>query len=87
MQINPWIGAALLVFRDVAEGGRFELPIPVKVCRFSRPVHSTTLPPLQFLGSTAHKFRINKLLSDFKSFQIFFNSLLLVNGEKLGGNM
>ncbi len=30
-----------------AEGGRFELPRPLRACRFSRPVHSTALPPLQ----------------------------------------
>src|SRR5579862_5777103 len=31
----------------VAERGRFELPEPVKVQRFSRPPQSTTLPPLR----------------------------------------
>ncbi len=31
----------------MAERGRFELPEPVKVQRFSRPPHSTTLPPLR----------------------------------------
>ena len=31
----------------VAEGERFELSIPVKACRFSRPVHSTALPTLR----------------------------------------
>jgi hypothetical protein len=31
----------------VAERVRFELTSPVKGLRFSRPVHSTTLPPLQ----------------------------------------
>ena len=29
------------------DGERFELSIPLQVCRFSRPVHSTTLPPVQ----------------------------------------
>ena len=31
----------------MAERVRFELTRPVKVCRFSRPVHSTALPPLR----------------------------------------
>ena len=31
----------------MAEGGRFELPIPLRVCRISSAVHSTTLPPLR----------------------------------------
>ncbi len=31
----------------MAERGRFELPEPVKVQRFSRPPQSTTLPPLR----------------------------------------
>ena len=34
-------------FKKVAEGERFELSIPVKACRFSRPVHSTALPTLR----------------------------------------
>ena len=33
--------------RNLAEGGRFELPIPLRVCRISSAVHSTTLPPLR----------------------------------------
>ena len=33
--------------RGMAERGRFELPEPVKVQRFSRPPQSTTLPPLR----------------------------------------
>ena len=31
----------------LAERVRFELTSPVKGCRFSRPVHSTALPPLR----------------------------------------
>ena len=31
----------------VAERGRFELPIPLRVCRISSAVQSTTLPPLR----------------------------------------
>ena len=30
---------------------RFELSIPLRVCRFSRPVHSTALPPVQYANS------------------------------------
>ncbi len=33
----------------MAERGRFELPIPLRVCRISSAVHSTTLPPLRTL--------------------------------------
>src|SRR3954471_15794909 len=28
------------------ERGRFELPLPLRADRFSKPAHSTTLPPL-----------------------------------------
>jgi hypothetical protein len=31
----------------LAERGRFELPKLLRACRFSRPVHSTALPPLR----------------------------------------
>ena len=31
----------------VAEEVRFELTKDLRLCRFSRPVHSTTLPPFQ----------------------------------------
>src|SRR5271157_5953920 len=34
---------------DMAEREGFEPPIPFQVCRFSRPVPSTTRPPLQLL--------------------------------------
>ena len=34
---------------NLAEREGFEPPIPVKVCRFSRPVPSTARPPLQLL--------------------------------------
>ena len=30
-----------------AERGRFELPLPFQADRFSKPAHSTTLPPLR----------------------------------------
>ena len=42
----------LLTSFDLAERVRFELTRPVRVRRFSRPVHSTALPPLrgQFSG-------------------------------------
>gem|GEM_PF-6747897 len=30
-----------------AERGRFELPRSLRLCHFSKVVHSTTLPPLQ----------------------------------------
>ncbi|MDB5304124.1 MAG: hypothetical protein JWM97_1673 [Phycisphaerales bacterium] len=32
---------------NVAERGRFELPLPFRADRFSKPAHSTTLPPLR----------------------------------------
>src|SRR5215469_18925214 len=34
--------------RNLAEREGFEPPIPFRVCRFSRPVPSTTRPPLRF---------------------------------------
>jgi hypothetical protein len=37
----------------LAERVRFELTEPVKVQRFSRPPHSTTLPPLRNLYQTS----------------------------------
>src|SRR5688572_32312204 len=39
---------------DVAEGVGFEPTSPVRGCRFSRPVHSTALPPLRGCGMGAH---------------------------------
>jgi hypothetical protein len=35
------------LLRSLAERGRFELPIGFRLCRFSKPVPSTTQPPLQ----------------------------------------
>ena len=41
----------ILIFqRELAEREGFEPPIPLRVCRISSAVHSTTLPPLQFRG-------------------------------------
>src|SRR4051812_46849453 len=31
----------------ITERGRFELPLPLRADRFSKPAHSTTLPPLR----------------------------------------
>ena len=36
-----------ILFRKLAERGRFELPIGLHLCRISSAVHSTTLPPLR----------------------------------------
>src|ERR1700677_2985546 len=33
--------------KNGTERGRFELPLPFRADRFSKPAHSTTLPPLQ----------------------------------------
>ena len=38
-----------------AERGRFELPLPFRADRFSKPAHSTTLPPLQETSLTPAK--------------------------------
>ncbi len=43
-ELDNWDKEAAGVF--LAERVRFELTSPVKDCRFSRPVHSTALPPL-----------------------------------------
>src|ERR1035437_4896460 len=40
----PW---PVYRYRSLAERGRFELPVPVKVRPLSRRVRSTTLPPLR----------------------------------------
>src|SRR5277367_1491233 len=32
---------------EETERGRFELPLPLRADRFSKPAHSTTLPPLR----------------------------------------
>jgi hypothetical protein len=34
----------------LTERGRFELPLPLRADRFSKPAHSTTLPPLRGAG-------------------------------------
>ncbi len=48
----------------MAERGRFELPKLLRACRFSRPVHSTALPPLRRRGSArhAHSIRLQRRL-------------------------
>src|SRR5882762_4937068 len=38
----------------LAERVRFELTSPVRGCRFSRPVHSTALPPLHLEKSISY---------------------------------
>src|SRR5215217_3077931 len=37
------------------ERGRFELPLPLRADRFSKPAHSTTLPPLRVQAITIGK--------------------------------
>jgi hypothetical protein len=39
---------------NLAERARFELAVPVRGRRFSRPVHSTALPPLRSLKSISY---------------------------------
>src|SRR5688572_12234427 len=34
------------------ERGRFELPLPLRADRFSKPAHSTALPPLRVSGGS-----------------------------------
>jgi hypothetical protein len=34
-------------FGVMADGGRFELPVPLRVRRISSAVHSTALPPIR----------------------------------------
>ena len=43
-------GRAKARAKQVAERGRFELPIGLHLCRISSAVHSTTLPPLRRLA-------------------------------------
>ena len=38
---------SIFALRLMAERGGFEPPIGLTLCWFSRPVHSTTLPPLR----------------------------------------
>jgi hypothetical protein len=45
---NNYIGLAI----SLAEREGFEPPIPLRVCRISSAVHSTTLPPLRLLVVT-----------------------------------
>jgi hypothetical protein len=44
----------LMCFKGLAESEGFEPPIPFRVCRFSRPVPSTTRPTLQVFGRERH---------------------------------
>src|SRR5215208_6240302 len=54
--------------QNLAERGRFELPIRLPVCRISSAVHSTTLPPLRMprsaveAGWIAWRFGFHKRL-------------------------
>ena len=53
VQVREPVSKVLLATAVMAEGqketerGRFELPLPFRADRFSKPAHSTTLPPLQ----------------------------------------
>src|SRR5437588_12891759 len=40
------------IVRFKTERGRFELPRPLRADRFSKPAHSTTLPPLRRSSET-----------------------------------
>ena len=44
----------------MAEREGFEPPIPLRVCRISSAVHSTTLPPLQVIEDI-HKFGCDRV--------------------------
>lgn len=46
---------------------RFELSIPLQVCRFSRPVHSTALPPVQQLSKSIACNNLDSLAALSKS--------------------
>src|SRR5436309_13352999 len=45
-----------------AERGRFELPLPLRADRFSKPAHSTTLPPLRGVRRVARPPAVVKRL-------------------------
>src|SRR5258706_13536228 len=49
----------------LAERVRFELTSPVRGCRFSRPVHSTALPPLRSVLNQLLAVHSRYLLSPF----------------------
>jgi hypothetical protein len=51
----------------MAERVRFELTSPVKGLRFSRPVHSTALPPLRYLLNQALALYFTLLESPFST--------------------
>ena len=59
----------------MAERGGFEPPRRLHACWFSRPVHSTTLPPLRDARDHTEKYSLCQLFShlDFKT--IFFGSI------------
>ena len=46
----------------MAEGVGFEPTIPVKVCQFSRLVHSSTLPTLLFKSSLQRSFLASEVI-------------------------
>jgi len=46
----------------LAERVRFELTKPLRVCRFSRPVHSTALPPLLTYISVGYNNKLRLIL-------------------------
>jgi hypothetical protein len=53
------------ITQRLAERVRFELTKVVKPCRFSRPVHSTALPPLRYLQNQLVALGCARLLSPF----------------------
>jgi hypothetical protein len=55
------------VFRAyVAERVRFELTSPVKGLRFSRPVHSTALPPLRLEKSVGYETFLSQTRGSYR---------------------
>src|SRR5690606_24946722 len=44
--LHPCRFKDIATFTELTDRERFELSIPLPVCRFSRPVHSTALPPV-----------------------------------------
>ena len=67
----------LLFIRKVAEDEGFEPSIPIKVCWFSRPVHSTTLPIFLISGGARGNRTHDLLIANQSLSQLSYSPLIV----------
>src|ERR1039457_1158222 len=63
-----WFQSLAGRYKLLAERGRFELPVPVKVRPLSRRVRSTTLPPLRITDRKSTRLNPSHLVISYAVF-------------------